>query len=369
MSDGPKFDCRHYLGDRPCVYGGACEGCKHYAPMGTRILVVKLAAAGDVLRSTAVLPGLRAAFEPAHVTWVTERPSVTLLRDHPLLDRLATFGFDAWLTLSRQVFDLVVCLDKDPRAAAFAGSMQAKRRSGFGLTEWGTVTALNEGAGYDLALGLSNERKFHENTRSYPAIVCDVAGVEYRREPYIMALAPEDVGRADAFIEALRLAEPVVGLNVGAGPVFARKAWTAAGYAEVSRRIKKELGGSCLVLGGPDDRERMEDVLTLSGGTATDGGLHELGEFAAVVGRLDALVTGDTMALHIAVALGVPTVAIFGPTVPQEIDLYDRGTKIVSGASCAPCYRRSCDIEPSCMDAVGADEVFDALRSLISEEA
>jgi heptosyltransferase-2 len=368
MADGPKLDCRHYLGDRPCVYGSTCDDtCGDYAPIGTRVLVVKLAAAGDVLRSTAVLPGLRRALPTAHVTWVTEPAAVPLLQDHPFIDRLIPFGFGAWIELSRVRFDLVICLDKDPRAAAFSDSIPAADRRGFGLSEWGTVRALNDGAEYDLALGLSNERKFHENRSSYPEIVCGVADVPYEREPYVMALREDDAARASAFLASLPLRDPVIGLNVGAGPVFARKAWRTDGYADLSKRIRDALGGTALVLGGPNDRDRMEEVLRLADGTAVDGGLHPLGEFAAVVAQLDALVTGDTMALHIAVALGVPVVAIFGPTVPQEIDLYDRGAKVVSDIVCAPCYRRACDLEPNCMDAVSTDEVFAALEPLVRE--
>ncbi len=73
------------------------------------------------------------------------------------------------------------------------------------------------------------------------------------------------------------------------------------------------------------------------------------------------------MALHIAIALGVPAVAVFGPTVPQEIDLFGRGRKVVSRLECAPCYRRSCDRSPSCMDAVPADEVLAALRDALAD--
>ena len=370
MTETPRLDCRHYIGDRPCAFGGPCDmTCEDYAPFGTRILVVKLAAAGDVLRSTAVLPGLRSVHGNAHITWVTESPAVPLLLNHPHIDRLSLFGFDAWLELGRVSFDLVVCLDKDPRAAAFADSMKARRRLGFGLSEHGTVRPLNEGAAYDHALGLSNEMKFHENELTCPEIVCRIAEVPYDREPYVMTLDEDDVSGAAAFLESLDLRSPLVGLNVGAGAVFARKAWTVEGYAELARRIAAELGGTAVVLGGPDDRRRMEAVLARSEGAAVDGGLHELGEFAALLASLDALVTGDTMALHIAVALGVPVVAIFGPTVPQEIDLFDRGAKVVSDAPCAPCYRRSCDVEPDCMSAVSVDSVFDALLPLVREAA
>jgi heptosyltransferase-2 len=92
-------------------------------------------------------------------------------------------------------------------------------------------------------------------------------------------------------------------------------------------------------------------------------------EFAAIVGRLDAMVTGDTLAMHIAVALGVPTVALFGPSAPQEIALYGGGERVVTPLDCAPCYRRECDVTPSCMDAIDVETVFGALTRTLEEDA
>lgn len=67
--------------------------------------------------------------------------------------------------------------------------------------------------------------------------------------------------------------------------------------------------------------------------------------------------TGDTLALHVAVALRVPVVALFGPTCAQEIDLFGRGAKIVSALPCGPCYLRHCTKAPNCMDHIPVAEV------------
>ncbi len=368
MDTSVRFDCRHYVGDRPCVWGGRCDGCAHYSGMGTRILVIKLAAAGDVLRATAVLPPLKRKHPESHITWVTDSVAMPFLEHNPYVDRVMPFGFASHVELAAQRFDEVICLDKEPRAAAFAGDVAADRRLGYGLTECGTVTPIDEGARYDFDLGLSNERKFRENTRSAPDIYCEVAGVEYEGEPYLLALPDASLSHARDFLAGLAVADPLVGLNVGAGGVFANKAWTAEGYAELAQRVVSELGGVCVALGGPDDRERMTRVVELSDGAALDGGIHSLLDFAAIVAHLDALVTGDTMALHIAVAVGVPVVALFGPTVPQEIEVYGRGRKVVSPADCAPCYLRSCDRSPSCMEQLPTDAVMDSLREVLAED-
>ncbi len=367
MDTTVRFDCRFYLGDRPCEWSGRCEGCTRYSPMGTRILIIKLAAAGDVLRTTAVLPPLKRKYPASHITWVTDGNAVPFLRLNPYVDRVMPFGFSSYVELCGQSFDEIICLDKEPRAAALAGAIDAKRRLGYGLTEWGTIKPLGREARYDFELGLANERKFTENTRSAPDIYCEVAGVEYVADPYFLVLTDESLAHARRFLGAAEVREPLIGLNVGAGGVFANKAWTPENYAELARRTASELGGSALVLGGPDDRDRMLRVLELAGGCAIDGETHELMDFAAIVAHTDVLVTGDTMALHIAVAVGVPVVALFGPTVEQEIELYGRGRKIVSTAACSPCYRRKCDVSPTCMDQIPVSQVMDALREALAK--
>lgn len=365
MRPDVKLDCRHYMGDRPCVWRRDCPGCDTYAPMGTRVVVIKLAAPGDVLRATAVLPPLRRKYPESHVTWVADEAAVPLVSRNPCVDRVMAFGFETALILQAQSFDLAVCLDKEPRAGALMRTVRAGRKLGFELSDAGTIRALNEGAAYDLALGLSDDLKFRTNTRSYPDIACGVAELAYEGDPYVLALPDDSVERARAFLAGLGPKEPVIGLVAGAGAVFANKAWPQRHLADLAGRIRAELGGTAIALGGDRDRSRVEEVLRLAHGVALDGGTHGLLDYAALVGLCDAVVTGDTMALHIAIALGVPAVAIFGPTAHQEIELFGCGRKVVTRADCAPCYRRSCDRSPSCMDAVSVEEVLAALRAVL----
>ncbi|MFH1502984.1 MAG: glycosyltransferase family 9 protein [Candidatus Eisenbacteria bacterium] len=368
MDDTVKLDCRFFLGDRPCVQGGPCAGCGHYSPMGARILVIKLAAAGDVLRATSVLPPLKRKYPDSHVTWVADAGALPLVEGNPYVDRALPMTFESWLVVSRESFDVGLCLDKEPRAAALLASVDAASRIGFGLSRWGTIEPLNEGARYDFALGLSNEMKFRENEKTCPEIFCEIAELPYAGDPYSLFLSEDSVRRARAWLETLGPSEPLVGLNVGAGGVFANKAWTARGYAELARRIAGELGGTAVVLGGPDDREKALAVLELAGGSAVDGGTHPLLDFAGLVGLMDAVVTGDTLAMHVAIALEVPVVVLLGPTVPQEIAVYGAGRILVSDADCAPCYARRCDVTPSCMELIGSDDVVRALREVLTQQ-
>jgi heptosyltransferase-2 len=77
------------------------------------------------------------------------------------------------------------------------------------------------------------------------------------------------------------------------------------------------------------------------------------------------MVTGDTLAMHIAIGLGVPVLVILGSTCHQEIELYGRGAKIISDFDCSPCYLRDCPKEKTCMEAISADQVFAVAANLI----
>lgn len=362
-----RLDCRLYLGDRPCRWERRCDGCEHYSPMGMRIAIIKLAAAGDVLRTTAVLAPLKRKYPESHVTWVTDEEALPLLSTNPAIDRAMPCSPETWLVLGSEHFDTAICLDKEPRAAALLGMLDAEKRLGFGLSAWGTVEALNEGALYDLSLGLDNDLKFNVNRKSYSEIACGIAEVPYEADPHILVLPESSRGHARDFLASAGLdgMEPLVGLNVGAGDVFANKAWTVEGFASLARMVVERLGGKCILLGGPGERARVTEVLRISGDAAVDGKVHGLLDFAALVGSLNALVTGDTLAMHIAIALEVPVVAVFGPTVAHEVCFHGRGEKIISTIDCAPCYRRACDKSPNCMDLVDEVDVFGALEEVL----
>ena len=132
----------------------ACGACEHYEPMGTRILIVKLDAIGDVARTTTLLRALREKYKPCHVTWLVAPAAEEMLRGNPLIDLAQPYAPESLEPLRVQKFDLALSLDKTARATAVAMWAQAKERLGFGLSEFGTVYPINPEAEYAFQLGL-----------------------------------------------------------------------------------------------------------------------------------------------------------------------------------------------------------------------
>ena len=290
------------------------------------------------------------------------------MKNNPRIDRLLPFDFSALLPLEFEAFDLILGLEKEARGAALVSKIKAPEKRGFGLGENGNIFPLNPASEYAFFLGLADDLKFYRNEKTYPQLIFEMAEIEYRRDEYLLSLGEEDLAFADQFARKARLkkGETLIGLNTGAGDVFANKAWTLEGYVKLIRALKKRAKTRLLLLGGPKERDRNRKILQKVGGAAIDGRCdNTLGQFAALINRCDLVVTGDTTALHLAIGLKKNVVALFGPTCPQEIELYGRGEKIVSSLSCAPCYRRTCAQSPNCMEAVSAGEVLENIKNLI----
>jgi lipopolysaccharide heptosyltransferase III len=365
-----KLDCRYFMSDRPCRFKRVCEGCDQYSPMGKRILIVKLAAIGDVLRTTPLLFGLKRAYPQSHITWVADREALPLLKNNPHLDRVLPFDYPSLLPLELETFDLAVGLEKEPRGAALTSKVRALEKRGFGLGPEGSVYPLNRASEYAFFLGLDDDLKFHRNQKTYPELIFEAAELDYQKDEYLLFSSPEDRAFAEAFAGrvGLKKGDTVIGLNTGAGDVFANKAWTLEGYLRLIEGLKPDRKIRLLLLGGPKEKERNRKILRKAKGAVIDAGCdNTLGQFSALVDLCDLVITGDTTAMHLAIGLKKKVLVIFGPTCAQEIELYGRGKKIVSSLSCAPCYRRSCSIVPNCMEAISAEEVNREIRALLPD--
>jgi heptosyltransferase-2 len=365
-----RLDCRYYVGEKPCRFGCPCDGCTHYAPQGTRVLVIKLGAMGDVLRTTALLPALRAKYDPCHVTWVVDRSGHDLLRGNPGIDRLLALDLGAVLRLDAERFDVALCLDKEDRAVGLIARVAASAKLGYGIDRaTGGLMPLNPEAEYSLCLGISDELKFRINRRTYQDFTFEAVGLQYRGEEYSFVLTGDERACGDRRLAELgvRSGDRLLGLNTGAGPVFATKKWSIEGFTALARLAVARLGARILLLGGPEEAERNRAIAKELGDlgdrvidTGTDNTLRA---FAAIVGRLDLLVTGDTLAMHLGIAQRIPTVAIFGPTCAQEVELYGRGEKVLTAPDCAPCYRAECrEASQRCMDEIAPEAVFAAVE-------
>jgi ADP-heptose:LPS heptosyltransferase len=86
---------------------------------------------------------------------------------------------------------------------------------------------------------------------------------------------------------------------------------------------------------------------------------------AALIEACDLIVTADTMAMHLALAVHTPPIVLLGPTHTSEIYLYGRGDKIVSDYDCVPCFRNDCKKSPGCVESIPVERVMKAIEETI----
>jgi lipopolysaccharide heptosyltransferase III len=360
-------DCVHFQGDKPCVFKRVCRDCPQFTPFPTRILIIKCRAQGDVLRTTPLLPALKRKYPLSHVTWLVDRESLDLLRYNPYINRLLGYDLESVLALQVAKFDILISLDKEPGLTALATQVKAPQKRGFGMNEFGNLTVFNPGADYAYRLGVDDALKFSRNQKSYQEIIHEAAEVPYGHDEYVFGLPDEAKEKARRFLKRLRLAgrRPIIGLNSGAGAKFETKQWPAPHYLKLISYLTQKMKANVFLLGGPREREFNRLLSGKSRARVYDTGTdNTVLEFAGFISLLDLVVTSDTLGMHLAIALKKPVVALFGPTCPQEIDLYGRGAKLFQGTGCSPCYRQTCP-DAICMSQITPDRVFAEVDKLL----
>ena len=192
----------------------------------------------------------------------------------------------------------------------------------------------------------------------------------------VLHVSPEEQVRAACLLQegGIQTSEVVIGLNPGSVYGGAKR-WLPERFAVVADRLIDELRQQdthsvrCLILGGPGEEELGEAIaqrmdanpLVLSGRTS-------LGELKAVIKRCHLFVTNDTGPMYVAKALGVPVVAIFGPTDPVATVPYNALHTIVRNPiNCSPCFLRECPIDHRCMTSISTEQVFQAAKGILAK--
>jgi heptosyltransferase-2 len=338
--------------------------------MGARILIINLDALGDVLRTTAMLHPLKRKYGESHVTWLTDRSALPLLANNKLVDRVFEYSPENALYLLTERFDVLMSADKSKRSGSLANLIEAKEKFGFGIAETGAIYPFNREAEHLYEMGLNDEMKFKQNKKSEQELLCEAMGLEYMRDEYILEFTREELDFLQSYRSQIGLKDNqvAIGYNTGCSNLYPYKRLRFDRQLLFLKKLSKALPHEkILLLGGREDTEnnnalkrKLQNKVVL---TPTDEGLRKGMLFESLC---DIVVTGDTLGLHIAIALKKHVVAFFTITCPEEIDLYDRGHKVLADIECRPCWKRSCDREVKCFEKVDIDTVCEKVKDLYS---
>jgi heptosyltransferase I len=327
------------------------------------ILVVRLGALGDIVHTIPAVAALRRAYPAARIDWLVEAKHREILDLVPVIDHLVVVrdpSFLAWVDATRQVrsvrYDIALDFQGLMKSAVLARASGARRVLGFSIwhvREKGARPFYSEG------VDVESMHVIHKNLRLLEGLGLGDPAIEF---PLIRV----DSRARDTMVEQSGGA-PYAVLNPGAA--WPNKRWPAQQYGELAAFLREVRGMVPFVLWGPAEAPLAQAIVDASAGAAHLAPPTRIADMVEVFRTAALVVSGDTGPLHIAAAVGTPTVSIFGPTDPARNGPHAPADIAVSRfASCGCHYDRRCHRAEWCLASLPVAEVTAAVQQRLTAE-
>jgi ADP-heptose:LPS heptosyltransferase len=327
------------------------------------ILVTRLRFLGDVILTLPAVGALREAFPGAAIDYLCESPYDQILGEITDLRRVLVLrrgeegageSFSSLLGKIRGEYELVVDLFGNPRSAWITGLSGAGLRVGRG--KFPRSLAYNRRPGP----GEAGDSALVHHLRTLEPVI----GARSRTLPRLTA--PDQERRsAQRMLEDRGLGEGCIAILTGA--THPSKEWPESSFVRLAAQIRMDGRYRPVFLGQPGKRERLERIRALSNSQVVILPELELKALMGLLASCRALVCCDGGIMHLALALGLPTLALFGPTEPEIWFPYggaDHAELLVHPADCRPCHRHVCE-DPFCLEELDPELAFSRLLALI----
>ena len=325
-----------------------------------KILIIKLGAKGDVLRTIPLLSAIKQKYPDSEITWITKPNSRPILENISLINRLFTIPIKI-----DEKFDVLYNFDIEEDATQLANSIDADKKLGFS-SDQGYATAFNFPAEYYLNTLFDDELK-KSNKKTYQQMMFDAAELDYNKHHYQIQLSEQDKRFAEDFAAINNInKEKLIGIHIGASPRWPSKAWHLDKIKELIKMLDKK-GFHVLLFAGPDDIENHSKIandLALQSIKVYKNNPHNADkEFFSLIDLCKKIVCVDSYALHVALALKKPTTALFFCTSPDEVEDYGLLKKIVSPRLYEFFPERSDQYDEGLVNSISAQQVLDSLEN------
>ena len=348
-----KTDCRYFRGDVPCKphkqHGVHCESCTYYDRIDKNILIIKLGAIGDVIRTTPLLHRLKKEFPHAKIWWLTLTPE--MLPD--FVDVRMKFTLENIVALRSVKFDILYNLDKDREACALALQIAADTKKGFVLKN-GICAPADKDAEAKFLTGVFDDTN-KANTKSYPQEIFEMCGFKFNGEKYILPFEPWKDKRWE-----VNGKKKVVGLNTGCGGRWTSRLWPEKYWIAAAIALRKA-GYEVFLLGG--EQEHKKNMKIAKASKAKYFGHYPLKQFINLIDQCDLVVTAVTMAMHITIGREKKIVLFNNIFNKHEFELYGLGEILEPEFECTCYYSPTCP--NNCMQYLYPERVVTAVKQLL----
>jgi heptosyltransferase-2 len=326
---------------------------------------------GDVVMTLPAVAAVRKTWPGARISVLAKPWVAEVYRLSADVDDVIVFqepgrhaGIGGKLRLARELrgagFDCAILLQNAIEAAIIAGLAGIPLRAGYN----------SDGRGILLTHAVRRTeaiRRVHQidyYIEMVRALGCTSAGRDVRLRP---GKDFDDLMEALFSRFGIDRNRPLIGIAPGAAYGPAKK-WFPERFAAVADRLIDDIGGQAILFGSAGDRESAAAVQEGARHPLIDiAGMTNLKEAIALIARCSLFISNDSGLMHVAGALGVPTIAIFGSTNPVTTSpVGERSVVIHHNVDCSPCLKPVCPTDFRCMERIGIEEVCAAARRLLS---
>ena len=324
-----------------------------------QILVVKLSSLGDLFHALPTVRALREGLGAA-VDWATQTNYVELVRCFSDVRRVIGFprrgGWADWRLFLRELrfdrYDLILDLQGLMKSAMVARLARGNRRIGPSFHREGSRLLYDEVAG-------ARDKQRHAVEEALDVV--RHLGLPLPQPPVFPVAFPKKS------IEAVRPRIALVPCSR-----WLTKNWPVARFCEVACAVRECTGATFFLLGGQENRAACDEIAAAVGvGGVNLCGQTSLVEMGSVMAEMDLALTVDSGPMHVAAALGVPVVALFGPTDPARTGPYGAGHRVihVPDEVCSACFSDRCRRgDLACMERIKPDQVIAAVLAMLGEK-
>jgi len=347
------------------------------------ILIVKLSAIGDVIHTLPALNALRSRYPGARITWLVEEAAAGLVQGHAALDRVIVSRRKRWIRNLRQRrfrelreirrflrrlrdtrYDLVLDFQALLKSGVLVALVRGDRKIGFdrGMEHMEhSWVFLNERVP-------PADMEMHALDRNLSML--EPLGIRSKTIRYVLPVRVDHAEAADRLLAEHGLTGatgPLIAVNCAAK--WPSKLWPEAHFARLADELVEKCRARLVFTGSEADGPLVRRVFSHMHHPAVDvTGRTSLLTLAALYQRVRVLVSTDTGPMHLGAAVGIPVVAVFGPTAPWRTGPYGPQHRVVrAGLPCSPCFLRRCPRAMECMASVTPEQVFPVVQEILGD--
>ena len=357
--------------------------------MHKKILLINPFGIGDVLFTTPIIHNLKDLFTGVKLGYLCNRRACPLLESNPFIDYLYVYERDEFEALRRSSFfawiNKWLALFRQIKKEQFDLALDFSLNTQFGFFAW--ICGIRDRVGYDFKKrGRFLTKKIKLSGYEGRHIVeyyCDILkylGLEPKYSSPELYLAETDESWAEELLARISSKDtPLVAIVPAGGGSWGGDAylkhWPAEDFAQLADKIIEKYKAAVIILADQSEKLVAGNVVNNMRRSAVNlAGKTTLGQLAAILSRMELVITNDGGPLHMAVALGRKTLSFFGPVDPKVYGPYpqdkSRHIALRGVLECSPCYQNfrypACLRDRRCLEKISVDEALDSAEKLLS---